>query len=153
MGPEGPVGPLEIYVTSSDILDVPPHFVLNDLTAECPNGMHVVSGGFQSVNKDIVITRTAPNRNFGGWQISAYNNSDVPVPIQAYAICVPSELIPVEGLTHTGNLEAIKCEYPSYPCPSSHCSNSAGATGYVPVQTISAPAQKRYAPPPRKSCR
>ena len=66
MGPMGSTGPIELYFTTSDILQVPPHFVLNDLTAECPNGMHVVSGGHQSVNHEIVITRNAPNRNFQG---------------------------------------------------------------------------------------
>jgi len=158
----GSTGPIELYFTTSDILQVPPHFVLNDLTAECPNGMHVVSGGHQSVNHEIVITRNAPNRNFQGWQISAYNNSDVPVPIQTYAICVPSELIPVAGISYTGSLEAIQCEYPNYP-PSHYAGvpvkpipmNAASAPASAPANPGCAAAQRRYAPmpaSPRRSC-
>ena len=120
MGPEGPAGNMDLYLVTSCERTVPPHYVVNDLVAQCPPDMKAISGGYQSSDRDITVLRSAESASYDGWEISCYNDSDCPATVQAFAICVAMDkLIPV-GCGHhddCGTLEEIPCAYPSSPYP------------------------------------
>jgi len=116
MGCMGPVGPTEVYVAQGSPCTIPPHCVAEDLSAHCPSGMVCISGGYSSPNHDITIVRSTPIKDYRGWEVSCYNNTDHPVTVQCYAVCVPRSCVkPVSGGKCNCNIKPVKCQHPYYP--------------------------------------
>jgi hypothetical protein len=67
---------------------------VNSLSATCPSGTKVSSGGFleQDNSGDIIFSRSTPNFDDNSWQVTARSNATAIVgtshEITAYAICV-----------------------------------------------------------------
>ena len=120
MGPQGPAGNFDLYIATSCERTVPPHYVVNDLVAQCPACMKAISGGYQSSDRDISIIRSAESAGYDGWEVSAYNDSDCPAKVQAYAVCIAANKLKPAGCVHPGDcgtLEAVSCAYPHDPWP------------------------------------
>jgi hypothetical protein len=69
---------------------------VNSLTATCPSGTTVSSGGFleEDNSGDIVFTRSTPDLDGNSWLVTAHSNATAIVgsshEITAYAICIKS---------------------------------------------------------------
>ena len=115
-GATGPAGPADIFIAVNEACVIPPHYVVEDISVECPAGMLCVSGGYTSPDHDITIVRSTPSPGYKGWEVSAYNNTNQNVSIQAYAICVPAASVKeTRGTCGHCNLHPVQCEYPNYP--------------------------------------
>jgi hypothetical protein len=68
--------------------------VVNSLTATCPSGTKLVSGGFLEPDNsgEIIFTRSTPNLTGTSWQVTAKNTTSSILgtshQIQSYAICM-----------------------------------------------------------------
>ena len=115
-GATGPAGPADIFVAINEACVIPPHYVVEDISVECPAGMLCVSGGYTSPDHDITIVRNTPSSTYRGWEVSAYNNTDHNVSIQCYGICVPSGNVrEVKGKCGQCKVKPVACEFPNYP--------------------------------------
>ena len=119
-GCAGPAGPTEVYMVTSQVCQIPPHHVIEDVKAICPPGMFCISGGYESDNHNLTVTHNAAVDHHHAWEVSCYNNTNRPCSVQAYAICVPEHSIkPIKEPRMPGqaccNVRAVPCQPPAYP--------------------------------------
>ncbi|MCL2445847.1 MAG: collagen-like protein [Oscillospiraceae bacterium] len=125
-GPQGPAGPSELYMVNSQVCNVPPHHVVEDMKAICPPGMICISGGYQSDNHDLTVIRNTAVDSYHAWEVSCYNNTNRPCSVQAYAICVPEcNIKPLKEPRMAPNMARCKvkpvpCQPPAYPSMNGH---------------------------------
>jgi hypothetical protein len=89
-GPQGPAGPTVVnQLTRVELVGVIPPGTVNHVTASCPAGQGVVSGGYYAVGKGAVFYEDS----FGGraWAVG-YDNlgAGVQADVTAVAYCAPA---------------------------------------------------------------
>jgi len=120
-GPQGPAGPSELYMVTSQVCNVPPHHMVEDVHVDCPAGMVCISGGYHSNNHDVTVVRNTAVDNHHAWEVSAYNNTNRPCSVQAYCICVPERNIKPMKDTRMAHdpacckVKPVHCQAPAYP--------------------------------------
>jgi len=108
-------------MVTSQVCNVPPHHVVEDVHVDCPAGMVCISGGYQSDNHDITVVRNTAVNGYHAWEVSCYNNTNRPCVVQAYAICVPEcNLKPMKETRMAPNqacckVKPVPCQPPAYP--------------------------------------
>jgi hypothetical protein len=93
-GPQGPTGPSGIAGVNA--VDGPSKSMLagtvNDIFASCPNGEHLIGGGYRDENQtaasiDVLINSPDPNSPTTTWFVRIHNTSAETIPATAVAIC------------------------------------------------------------------
>ncbi|MEA3035626.1 MAG: hypothetical protein QOH04_1391 [Sphingomonadales bacterium] len=93
-GPQGPTGPSGIAGVQA--VDGPGKSMLagtaNDIFASCPNGEHLIGGGYRDENQtaasiDVLINSPDPNSPTTTWFVRIHNTSAETIPATAVAIC------------------------------------------------------------------
>jgi hypothetical protein len=110
-----------MYMVTSQVCNVPPHHVIEDVKATCPSGMVCISGGYHSDYQNLAVVRNTAVDNHRAWEVSCYNNGNRPCSVQAYAICVPERnLKPMKETRMAPNpacckVKPVPCQHPMYP--------------------------------------
>lgn len=108
-------------MVTSQACHIPPHHVVEDVKAICPPGMICISGGYQSDNHNLTVTRSTAVDSHHAWEVSCYNNTNRPCSVQAYAICMPERNIkPIKEPRMAPNqacckVKPVQCQPPAYP--------------------------------------
>jgi hypothetical protein len=63
------------------------------LTARCPSGDHVVTGGYAAeLVPGASVTADMPSGTGGGWLVTIDNKSSLVIPALAHALCAPGRI-------------------------------------------------------------
>lgn len=95
-GPTGPPGPAGPNVLSQVhvVVATSPLAPSVNVTAQCPAGEQVISGGFNVSGEQDRAFVSVPSTSVGtipdGWRVQASSASLQPIQISAFALCVPT---------------------------------------------------------------
>jgi len=94
-------------------VEVPAHST-GEASVECPSGSVVLSGGYASNSPMPVFT----SEMYGnGWDVFGENTADVPIPLNAYAVCLQTASATSAMVYQLGNLPANGSASTQVTCP------------------------------------
>lgn len=91
-GPQGPAGPVNLsHMTRVEVAGVIAAGDVNSVTATCPAGMGVVTGGYVDLGAGSTVFINDTEGSSNSWVIGSDNfNSSLSDEVHAFAYCVPS---------------------------------------------------------------
>lgn len=94
-GPAGPAGPSAVArltrLGKGATIGVTDDTFVVGVTATCPAGQSVVSGGYyEDVAGQGEVFANGPSQDAGSWIVAAANYGDTPGTVSAYALCSPT---------------------------------------------------------------